>query len=542
MPPISAQPRAGNWPRHDGTPPFIGLERGPDGIRLTGTPACDLGTPLRDPHSGRADGVHCGWRWQDQELTAWVDPLGFHSLFVYRRGDHIAVSPSLLQLIAEGADTEPDRRARAVFFRLGLFVNDDTPFCHIRALPPGGRLVWRDGKATISGAAVTPPQRRIDRNGAIEGFIELPRASLRRIARAWDGDFILPLSGGRDSRHILLDLHHVGRPPRAAVTFQHGAPGLNGEALSARALCQSTGTPHRVLGRWRSRSRDIARALVLTSLCSDEHAQMMALHDFLGHGPRAASLDGIAGDILTNPDDHAETQFRLASQGRFHDMARAMFAGHGAVISADGRGLSAILDARDHEQAVDYLGDTIAGFADAADPYQAFWFWNRTRREIGFVASAIQASAAAVYCPFLDPEFVRFALSLPYAVTRDQRLHDDAIARAYPAQSGIPYADGFSDPPPGRSLPMRLRQALSGIGTVLALRPDHPLREIATWLRGIPPLHRVPGNIHQLYTLALEGMDADAARRLLALERDYRAAEAEDQVVATFDPEAADVL
>jgi hypothetical protein len=538
--PIRTQPQAGNWPLHDGTPPFIRLDRDPGGVRMTGTSACDLGTPLPDPHSDRVDGVHCGWRWDGSDLTAWVDPLGFHSLFVYSHGNRIAVSPSLLQLIADGADTEPDRRALAVFFRLGMFINDDTPFRHIRTLPPGGRLVWRDGTATISGGPVTPPERRIDRKGAVDGFIELPRASLRRIADAWDDDFVLPLSGGRDSRHILLDLHHIGRPPRAAVTFQYSAPGLNCEAQSARALCESTGTPHQVLGRWRSRSRDILRALALTSLCSDEHSQMMALHDFLGHIPRAASLDGIAGDILTNPDDHAEAQFRLSSQGRFHDMAREMFAGHGAVVTADGSGLGAILDANDHEQAVDYLGGTIAGFADAADPYQAFWFWNRTRREIGFVASAIQASAAAVYCPFLVPEFVDFSLSLPYAVTRDQRLHDDAIARGYPAQAHIPYADGFTDPPLGRSLPMRLRQALTGIGTVLALHPGHPLREIATWVRGMPPLHRVPGNIHQLFTLAIEGIDADAARQLLALERRYRAAEPDDQIVATHDPEATD--
>jgi hypothetical protein len=538
LPPIKPQP--GQWPLHDGQPPFIRLDRGDEGIRISGAVRCDLGTPLPDPRSGRVDGVHAGWHWDGETLTARVDPLGFFSLFVWSRGNSVAVSPSPLQLIAIGADSEPDHRALAVFHRIGLFINDDTPFRHIRTLPANGRLVWRDGRATITGGPVTPPERRIDRAGAVEGFIDLPRASLRRISDAWDDDFVLPLSGGRDSRHILLGLHHIGRPPRECVTFQYTSRELNAESQAARALCQSTATAHRVLNRRRSRVRDYLRALVLTGLCSDEHAQMMALHDFFAHRPRAASLDGIGGDILTNPDDHAEAQFRRSREGRFHDMARAMFAGHGAVISSDGRGPGAIYSPDSHEQAVAYLGDTIATFADAADPYQAFWFWNRTRREIGFVASAIQASAAAVHCPFLDRDFVDFALSLPYAVTRDQRLHDDAIARGYPAQAHIPYADGFGNPPPARSFPERLRQARAGIGTVLALHPRHPLREIRAYLRGTPPLHGGPGQVYQLFTLAQEALDADAARSLLALELRYRQAQPQDRAALTFDPEQSD--
>ena len=244
MPPIKPQP--GQWPLHDGQPPFIRLDRGDEGIRISGAAHCDLGTPLPDPQSGLVDGVHAGWHWDGETLTARVDPLGFFSLFVWSRGNSVAVSPSPLQLIAIGADSEPDHRALAVFHRIGLFINDDTPFRHIRTLPANGRLEWRDGRATITGGPVTPPERRIDRAGAVEGFIDLPRASLRRISDAWDDDFALPLSGGRDSRHILLGLHHIGRPPRECVTFQYTSRELNAEAQAARALCQSTATAQKV--------------------------------------------------------------------------------------------------------------------------------------------------------------------------------------------------------------------------------------------------------------------------------------------------------
>jgi hypothetical protein len=29
-----------------------------------------------------------------------------------------------------------------VFLRLGFFLSEDTPFAAIRALPPGGKLIW----------------------------------------------------------------------------------------------------------------------------------------------------------------------------------------------------------------------------------------------------------------------------------------------------------------------------------------------------------------------------------------------------------------
>ena len=38
-------------------------------------------------------------------------------------------------------------------------------------------------------------------------------------------------------------------------------------------------------------------------------------------------------------------------------------------------------------------------------------------------------------------------LSLPWSVTCDQKLHDDAIARAYPTCADIPFASGFRSQP-----------------------------------------------------------------------------------------------
>lgn len=508
-------------------------------VRTSGTDRCRLGSPVPTQGSGGTQGVYARWDWDGTALTAQVDPLGFCSLFVYQKGDTVAVSPSLLQLIAQGADTAPDHRAIGVFYRLGMFINDDTPFRHIRVLPPGGVMRWADGAASIvAGGPEIPAPQRISRDAAIDGIIELTRAGLQTIREAWQGPFVLPLSGGRDSRHILLELERQNALPEACVTFQHAAPSLDADARAARAVCERIGIRHLVLGHPRNRSQDILRALVLSSLCSDEHLQMMPLHDFLIGGPWAA-LDGIAGDILTNPDDAAEGHYQSAQKGDFAAIALGMMDGHSGVISKpgcdDAAGRQYALSPR--EETVAYVAEAIESFADAPDPYQSFWFWNRTRREIGFVPSALFGSARAVFCPYLDARFVRFCLSLPYSVTRDQKLHDEALRRAYPDYADLGFADSMAPQFwPRSSLRTKLGKAATGIGTLMALRPANPLAQIRDFLRGYPCLHRRPGEVLQLHDLALARLDARRARDLLDLAAAYGRVAPRDAVTDSFVP------
>ncbi|MEZ5769222.1 MAG: hypothetical protein R3D80_17270 [Paracoccaceae bacterium] len=420
---------------------------------LSGIPSGSFGTKILT--RGPGHGIFGGWHWDGTTLTAEVDRYGFFSMFYAAREGRILVSPSLWQLAARGADLTPDRRALAVFHRLGIFINDDTPFAGIRVLPPCGKLRWTRGKLTIDAPArrITPQQ--ISPNDAVDGMIELFRRAIERTLRTWSGPIILPLSGGRDSRHILLELVRQGRPPEACVTFHHGGARWNTEVKAARALCEAVGVRHVVLGHPRSRQVDHLRAIALTQLCADEHAQMMPLHDYLLDHREAAAFDGIAGDILTNPDDDAEAYFQLAGAGNFAEIARRMITGHGAVISraANGTGAGPLYSPGADDATVAYVADAIAAYADAPDPYQMFWLMHRTRREISFVANGILSPAQAVFTPYLDTDFVEFCTSLPYAVTRSQTLHDEAIHRAYPAYADDAFRGSLSTRPARRLVP-----------------------------------------------------------------------------------------
>lgn len=522
------------WPHEVGNPPFLSVSC--EGI--SGRPHCELGTPVQNGATGQTEGVFAKWAWDGQRLRATVDPLGFFSLFYWQGKGRVILSPSILQLIAQGADAQPDHRALGVFFRLGLFLNEDTPFRDIKVLPPGGVLEWANGQLSVQSNAYDVAEDRISREAAIEGMIDLPRDSLRILTDAWNGPTVLPLSGGRDSRHILLGLKHIGRPPEACVTFQAPAITLNSEALAARAVCERQEVPHHILAQPRAVSRDILRCLALTGLCSDEHQQMMPMHDYLAGGNWAA-LDGIAGDILTNPDTDAEAQYRRAQAGDFRAMAQAMIDGHAGVLSRQGHsgGPGAVFTPDTEEEATQYIADTIARHADAPDPYQAFWFWHRTRREIGFVPSALFGSANAVLCPYLDSRFVRFCLSLPYEVTRDRRLHDLAIARGYPEAADVAYGDSFSDaPPPRHRLRSKLARAVEGASTLLALSPDHPVSEVSNYLKGSPDLNRRPAQVLQLYNLVRTGIDASTARHVMQLAGKFARDAGQSHVSETYHP------
>lgn len=496
--------------------PFVHLRFRDGKVQLVGTPTAFVGHRL-----GRGEAVRgpfAEWQWDGTTLTATVDPLGYFSLFVYRKGNEIAVSPSILHLLALGADAEPDPLAMAVFHRIGLFVEDDTPFRHIKVLPPDGRLIWRDGVATVTGGAQVPQEEALTRDQAVEAFIELPRASLRRFLAAWEGPVVLPLSGGRDSRHILLELAHQGRKPDTCVTFHVGGRYLDKEVLAARAVAERVSVRHTLLGKPRMRLRDTVRALLLTQLCADEHAQMMPMHDYLSGSP-AAALDGIGGDILTNPDDSAAEFITLARRGDFAGIARSMADGHGRIISRPGHtgGAGALYSAELEAAAIDRIAGAIRRFEAAPDPYQSFWFWNRTRREINFVSTGILGEAAMVDCPYLDPEFVKLGLSLPWSVTCSQKLHDEAIERAFPACADVPYAEELRSTPLPRFRLSRLQNELDGLRIASMARKGVSAFDVLRSALTRGPLHRKQMDLYSFHKNFVEQMDAGEARRLIAL-------------------------
>ena len=511
---------------------------------FSGQATASVGTRGPGRVAGSGQGIFARWHWDGAALTAEVDRYGFFSLYYAIEGDRLRISPSLLQLAALGCDLTQDRRALAAFHRLGIFIGDDTPFTNIKVLPPGGKLTWTNGEVSLEAPPPRVKPNNISRAEAVDGFIELFRQSIARTLDAWDGPVFLPLSGGRDSRHILLEMAHQGRLPEACITFHHGGDQWNAEVKAARAIAEAVGVRHDVLGHVRSRQTDNIRAIALTELCADEHAQMLPLHDYL-IDRRAASYDGIAGDVLTEGADHPELCHRLFMEGDFAAIARLMMEGHGRIISAadDPRGASVLYSPseEEHEEAVDYVAREIARYADFPDPNQVFWLLSRTRREISFVARGILSPAAAVFAPYLDEDLVEFSLGLPFELKfGDLHFHDEMIFKAYPAYADVPFEHGFQNDPP-RSTPIRhkLQSAIDMAKVARFLSPGAPLAEFRALFGKGRPLDRGANEMYHLHHRLVETLTPERARDLLAFAEKLTANRTRNLVSDSYIPPVA---
>ncbi|MFZ3014862.1 MAG: asparagine synthase-related protein, partial [Nitrospira sp.] len=225
---------------------FIHLQLSNNEVTMRGAPLCDLGHKLEGTRDGETEGIYAGWEWNGRRLRVFNDRFGFYPLYYFVRPGECAVSPSLPELFALSAPTDLDYDALAVFFHLGYFVGDDTPFQGIRAVPPSVSFEWQDGTVTMSSQLAVAKPQELDRHQAIDAYIELFRqAIVRRLT--YSEEFAVLLSGGRDSRHILLELVRSGARPKFCLTVD--LPVQHEDAVVAAQLAKAVDVPHTILPR-----------------------------------------------------------------------------------------------------------------------------------------------------------------------------------------------------------------------------------------------------------------------------------------------------
>lgn len=392
------------------------------GGHAEGDLSCDAGhrIPLSD---GSVDGIYAGWQWTGSELAIEQDRYGFFPLFEWRTPEAHDLSTDLLTLLERGAPAELDLDALAVFVRVGFFVGSDTPFRAIRAVHPPPL-----------------PRRRLDlsRHAAVDGFIDLFRAALAR--RLPTAPCVMPLSGGRDSRHILFALRDAGHSPQACVTVRHFPPRANDDELVARELCAMLGIEHRVLVQPRDRVGVERRKNQATHLCTDEHAQFAVMADHLREHTRE-TYDGIAGDVLSQSTYLRPEILALMEGGNLRGAAEFVLDGYGTMMGEGALArvlLPSVYRELSRERAVQRLARELARHADAPNPVGSFFLANRTRREIALAPFALMRDVTA-FAPYLDRDLYDLLAALPASLLMDRALHTDAIAKAWPHYAHVPY-------------------------------------------------------------------------------------------------------
>jgi len=429
---------------------YVCIERHHGGYRVHGSPVARIDHPWpRDPASSD---VFAGWNWDgNNTLAVHNDPWGFQPLFYSAGADRIAVATSIPRLLALGVPPDLDEAALAVFLRLSHFLACDSPFTAIRALPRDGQLTWTGGALRVSSASVAPAADRLSRRAIVDGYITLCRQAVERRLPAGDERVVVPLSGGRDSRHVLFELVAQRCRPIETVTIHHYPPKGNDDARVAPAVAAAAGVPNVVLPLDWQRVQAEKRKNLMTSFCADRHAQMLPLVDYL-RSRADVIYDGLGGDILSGARlGQADASLALFQAGRCDELARQTLTAH-----SDEAALQAVLqpDARRRfgfEIAAARLADELRRHLEWPNPWGSFRCANRTARSVAQLPFGMLSRACRVITPYLDRDLARFLTSLPVSSIADGRLHTEAIARAFPQHAHLRYEDpaGTFGPAPG---------------------------------------------------------------------------------------------
>lgn len=482
-------------------------------IHTEGTPSALLGHRIDRGAGQDPDGAFAQWDWDGSVLTAAVDRFGLYPLFYAADENGITIGSSPLLLIAHGVDPAADHRARSAFLRLGFYLGEDTPFRHIKVLPPQGRLRWSPGSIEISGGYYVAPVQQLTEEQIVDAYIELFRESIER--RACDpARTIVLVTGGRDSRHILLEMHRQGMAPSLALTSSPYPERADEQPSVAKALAEHCGVEHRTVWPDSSVVRTDMVKNPRAHMLTDEGtwAQMLAKEM---NGKADYAYDGLAGDNLSEPRFLTLEAHKKYMDGKLDELAEGIV----NKFSPAEESVRAFVPS-DHEESYnrdDVLQRVVSelrGCAPEANPYGRFFFRCRARREIALGPYAIFAPIRSYYTPYLDHDVYDLLASIPAEQMLGLgRLHSRVIARAYPEASHIPY------PAAGKGMSVsgskvELAAAIARLGGFCANNRPGRLSTLAQWtvkrLRDRQGTSTMPRRFLQ-YILQLEAIDRSPA-------------------------------
>jgi asparagine synthase (glutamine-hydrolysing) len=431
--------------------PWLWIRLGDNGTVVTGSPNVRLGqVNLPAPLQTGRD-VHAEWQWDGREVVVRTCRLGFFPLYYYATDKVFGVSPAIEQLLAHGAPADLDDAAMSVYLRLGWNMGEDTVFRHIRALPPGGTVTWSGGAVRVTGGIRHPKPLHISRDEAIATFADLVRQAVRRRASP-EVPYVLPLSGGRDSRSIFLELMTLGCKPRVCYTNHDFPPYRTQNIEIARQLARRFDLPHQSLGQPTSRLAAELAKNRLNNFGAAENVWCVSLYgEIARRHPGAIIYEGSPGGSTYG--QYCKPEFlRQLEQDRREDVARAILkkwltwhSSEDALQRVLTPGAATRFSA---ELAVERMQQELARHLDAPNPLVSFYFWTRGRHVAAMQPFSIaRCSGVLAVTPYLDQDLVDFLLALPWEINVDKDFHDTAINLAYPAFRDLPYAGGTPTPP-----------------------------------------------------------------------------------------------
>ena len=170
----------------------------------------------------------------DKNVTAFRDPFGIKPLYYAQAGQTLMLASEMKVLLRALGGSPLEERRIVRFLRRGEVDNGDgTFYSRIRQLPPGHRLLWKDGVLTVRSYREDLPQTRpMGQEGEEqEAYYQKLRSVTREYLHA-DVPVGVGLSGGFDSS-LLAHLVSAGGDPKKTLMFTRGYKEYEGNEMEA---------------------------------------------------------------------------------------------------------------------------------------------------------------------------------------------------------------------------------------------------------------------------------------------------------------------
>ena len=382
------------------------------------------------------DGAFVRWSMQEGQFALSTDRLGLYPLYYLQQGNELVISNSVA-LIQQQCTLEPHTEAVAIFLRLGFYLGSDTAFKGL--IRPEGKLEVRldDNGLCLQ---VSRPERRQLAPYSPQRYQQLFAAALTRLTDCQQPLYI-PLTGGKDSRHILLTAAQQGLPVQQCYTTRVLSPHCNDDVSIASTLCQRLNIPHRVLLSEQRLVNAEQQKNIRTNYETYDHFWINQVGQYMQQQAPGLILDGFGGDVLSQ-SKIVTAQMHECYQNR--DWARLY-----RLIAPSDPYYNAHFGARPEllllpERLEARLQAELLKFADDVIPIKSFYFWNRSRRAIAISSFRQLNGNSQPFFPYMQAGVFDFLLSLPPAEYFSQDFHARCIGLAFPDFAAMPYASRHS--------------------------------------------------------------------------------------------------
>lgn len=385
------------------------------------------------------NGIFVKWKSDDTSLILQNDSYGMYPVYYSSSSKELHFSSNIECLVRNEEDCQLDDEAIAVFLRAEWYIGNSTPFLNIKALPPGALLRFDKNGCQISSSPMTVGKagQVTTRDQAIERYGELFHNSMNKfLVNISNIKVGVPLSGGRDSRHILFDMVASGCTPHSCLTMKKQPPRADEDARIAKEVCDFLNIKHILLNQDSSFLDSELSKNRLTNFCALSHSWLLPLSRFLRDEGYEAIFDGIGGDMLSSGLELTRERLSLYRSEKYSQLANNILGNEALIANL----LTEPAYRRfNRDLAIRAVITELEKHVHAPNPVGQMLFWNRTRRYIALAPWGILNQQLYSFAPYLDHELYSFLTSLPAEYFLDHSFHEQTISQKYPQYAHIPY-------------------------------------------------------------------------------------------------------